>query len=290
MDMYFVAVDVETANPNMASICQVGVAVFENGQHVDSWTTLVDPEDEFHPITSSIHGIDEEDVRGAPKWPEVWLKLHEMFHGNVVVCHGHFDRVATRQACEKYGLAEFQCTWLDTAKVARRTWDKDVLEYGYGMESIADYLGIEFLHHDAMEDARAAGIALCHACEHTGHSIEDWLAIVDRPIGRKPRDRTTPTRMQDSPVGHLFGEFVVFCDKMVTDHSEAMNVAALAGCNVRSSITKNTTILVVSDKAAVVKADFLKTEKQRKVEVLNASGRSIKIMSEKEFFGLAKPS
>jgi DNA polymerase-3 subunit epsilon len=29
--MDFVAIDVETANPDMASICQVGLAAFSNG-------------------------------------------------------------------------------------------------------------------------------------------------------------------------------------------------------------------------------------------------------------------
>jgi DNA polymerase-3 subunit epsilon len=43
--MQFVAIDVETANPNMGSICQVGLARFVNGQLAEEWCTLVDPEE-----------------------------------------------------------------------------------------------------------------------------------------------------------------------------------------------------------------------------------------------------
>ena len=41
----FVAVDVETANSDRGSICQIGVVSVEQGQIVDEWQTLVDPRD-----------------------------------------------------------------------------------------------------------------------------------------------------------------------------------------------------------------------------------------------------
>jgi len=43
--MNFVAIDVETANSDMASICQIGIAKFENGILVEEWVSLVNPED-----------------------------------------------------------------------------------------------------------------------------------------------------------------------------------------------------------------------------------------------------
>ncbi|MAW80826.1 MAG: transposase, partial [Parvularcula sp.] len=64
--MEFAAIDVETANANMASICQIGVARFSNGQIVDEWETLVDPQSYFDMMNVSIHGIEEQDVAGAP--------------------------------------------------------------------------------------------------------------------------------------------------------------------------------------------------------------------------------
>jgi DNA polymerase-3 subunit epsilon len=69
--MQFVAIDVETANADLSSICQVGVAIFQNGSCVDSWSSLVDPEDDFDGFNVSIHGIDEQKVKGAPTWPKV---------------------------------------------------------------------------------------------------------------------------------------------------------------------------------------------------------------------------
>jgi DNA polymerase III subunit epsilon len=45
MGSRFVAIDFETANASLASICQIGVAVFIDGQIVDEWETLINPED-----------------------------------------------------------------------------------------------------------------------------------------------------------------------------------------------------------------------------------------------------
>jgi NAD-dependent DNA ligase len=67
--MDFVTLDVETANSDMASICQIGLVDFRAGRVANSWEWLVDPEDYFDMVNVSIHGIDEETVLNQPKWP-----------------------------------------------------------------------------------------------------------------------------------------------------------------------------------------------------------------------------
>jgi DNA polymerase-3 subunit epsilon len=46
----FVAVDVETANADLASICQVGIVAFDLSGPVSTWQSLVNPEDFFDPV------------------------------------------------------------------------------------------------------------------------------------------------------------------------------------------------------------------------------------------------
>ena len=56
--MNFVALDFETANYKHTSICQVGIAVFENGEIVDKQSFLVKPTpNHFENLHISIHGI-----------------------------------------------------------------------------------------------------------------------------------------------------------------------------------------------------------------------------------------
>ena len=65
--MNFVALDFETANADLSSICQVGLVTFRDGEPADTYSMLVDPDDYFDGINVSIHGIDTERVRGAPR-------------------------------------------------------------------------------------------------------------------------------------------------------------------------------------------------------------------------------
>ena len=44
----FVAFDVETANHDLASICQIGIARFADGQFREKWEQYVNPQDYFH--------------------------------------------------------------------------------------------------------------------------------------------------------------------------------------------------------------------------------------------------
>jgi len=50
--MDFVALDVETANADLSSICQIGIATFRDGKLADSYVSLVDPDDYFDPSTA----------------------------------------------------------------------------------------------------------------------------------------------------------------------------------------------------------------------------------------------
>jgi hypothetical protein len=43
----FVAVDIETANADLSSICQVGVASFRDGHFERGWKSVVNPQEEL---------------------------------------------------------------------------------------------------------------------------------------------------------------------------------------------------------------------------------------------------
>lgn len=121
--MRFIAVDLETANPRMSSICQIGIVNFENGKEVAAEVRLVDPGDYFDPYCVAVHGITADQVRGHPRFSDLHGWLCQQTSGQIVACHTHFDRVALAQACGLHSLEPLPCNWLDTSKVARRATD-----------------------------------------------------------------------------------------------------------------------------------------------------------------------
>jgi DNA polymerase-3 subunit epsilon len=178
----FTAIDVETANADVASICQVGVVRFEDGQVVSEWQSLVNPEDYFSSVNVGIHGISDDMVALAPTLPQLHQSLVAKLLGQVVVCHTAFDRVSIDLACQRYSLAVPEVTWLDSARVARRAWPEHCGQRGYGLKKLATMLSLSFTAHVAVEDARAAGFVVTNAMTHTGLSLTDWLTRVKHPI------------------------------------------------------------------------------------------------------------
>jgi len=275
----FVAIDVETANPDLASICQVGVAAFRDGALHSTWDSLVDPESHFDALNVAVHGIDERAVRGAPKWNTIYELLVPWLQGQVVACHTAFDRAALSRACEKNGLLPHRCTWLDTARVVRRTWPA-FAKKGYGLANVTKHLSIEFHHHNAKEDARAAGEILLRAIAKTGFTVEQWLDRTAKPIDLLS---LTPVLKSGNPDGPLFGEKLVFTGALSMPRREAADLAAAAGCEVDSGISKYTTVLVVGDQDIARLSGQEKSSKHRKAEELMAQGQRIRIIGESDF-------
>jgi DNA polymerase-3 subunit epsilon len=274
--MRFVAIDVETANPDLASICQIGIVSFEGGSVVATWQSLINPEDIFDEWNVSIHGISERDVKDAPIWPDLITDLRGLIEQQIVVCHTSFDRVALSRACEKYGLPGINCVWLDSAKVVRRAWSQ-FANKGYGLANITEALGIVFQHHVAQEDARAAGEVVLRAIADTGKSLNDWLIQVRHPISYGQ------IAQQGNPDGSLFGEVVVFTGALSIPRREASKNAADIGCAVAETVNKSTTLLVVGDQDIRRLAGQEKSSKHRKAEELIAKGQSIRILGESDF-------
>jgi DNA polymerase III subunit epsilon len=271
----FVAIDIETANADLASICQVGVVVFAGGAISDRWTSLVNPHDEFSAINVSIHGITEESVAAAPSFADISGTLFSHLGGRVVVSHTWFDRLAVQRASERNGVSLPLCEWLDSAKVVRRTWVQHA-QSGYGLAKIAAELGISYRAHEAIEDARAAGEIVLRAYAQATCNFTEWREAFDRPV-------PSNFAREGNPDGPLFGHVLVFTGALEIPRREASLIAAQAGCTVASGVNRETTLLVVGDQDIRKTAGQEKSTKHRKAESLITAGQSIRILSESDF-------
>ena len=172
--MKFIAVDVETSNFQKSSICQIGLVVFENGKIQDTWTTLINPNEHFEWKCTDIHGINENDVVNAPTIPDVYEVIKSYLENNIVVSHMSFDHLAFDKTFEKHGFEILNSEWLDSARIARRTWEQ-FSKKGYGLANLAQHFNISFKHHDALEDARVCGLILLEALKFTGKSLNELI-------------------------------------------------------------------------------------------------------------------
>lgn len=284
--MEFIAVDVETANANLASICQIGVAHFVNDTIAGEWKSYVDPQDHFDGINVSIHGIDESVVAGALVFGELVDKIRGALDQRVVVTHTAFDKAALSRAGARCHMPPLSCTWLDSACVARRAW-KQFSRSGYGLQNVCATIGYQFRPHDALEDAKAAGQVLIAAMAQTGLDLEGWLKRVRQPIDPALKERIV---RYGNPDGDLYGEVLVFTGALTIGRREAAEFAANMGCEVDPGVTKRTTILVVGDQDVQRLAGHEKSSKHRKAEELIRNGQAIRIVRETDFCDLVRLS
>ena len=96
----FAAIDFETANNERTSVCSIGVIIVRNGEIVDSFYSLIQPEPNYYNYwCTQVHGLKEEDTEDAPIFPEVWKQIAPLIEGLPLVAHNKaFDEssAATR--------------------------------------------------------------------------------------------------------------------------------------------------------------------------------------------------
>ena len=74
----FIAIDFETANQQPSSVCSIGVVMVRNGQIVDSFYSLIQPEPNYYNYwCQRVHGLSQCDTDDAPVFSKVWQQLEE---------------------------------------------------------------------------------------------------------------------------------------------------------------------------------------------------------------------
>ena len=271
----FNAIDVETANEDRASICQIAVVAVVGGRIRRNWCTLVDPRVPFAPMYIDIHGIRHADVKGQPTLAEVWSDLGNRLRGSYVVSHSGFDRQSFKSAAARHRLPDLDATWLDSVQIAKYAWPEFD---SWNLKSVARELGIPFRHHDALEDARVAAEAVVRASEETGMDIEEWCLRFGHP--GNPETVGDLMKRNVNPNGVLRGQQVVFAGTLNAPRRVAVDMAADAGMVVARTVTRSTTMLVLGSSGGSRSA-----EHERALELIR-QGVEIEIVAESEYRAL----
>lgn len=270
----FVVVDVETACSRVSSICQIGIVAFRDGAPIIEFETLIDPRDEFDDFNISIHGITDRHVRGRPHFGALHSVVDGYLSGRVTVAHSSFDRGALSAACLKHGRSAIATRWVDSVQVARRAWP----DLGsHKLNVLTRHLGIPHTHHDALSDARAAGMVVVRALEATGLSLDELAA----PVARSPRS-SAPVARQGSADGPLRDECVVMTGDFTAPKAAMADLIAAAGGAVTSTVSRKTTMLVLGVQDPTTFAGKDKSAKHLKAEELAAAGQPLRIVTEAE--------
>lgn len=280
----FIAIDVETANSDPASICQIGLAFVSDDGSIETLSQYVNPDDDFASFNINLHGIDHETVADAPDFDDVIQAMRPVLEANTLVQHSSFDRTAITAACENYMLPPIRSKWVDSVRVAQRAWPELKGNGGHGLANLKEILGLDFTHHDAAEDAKAAAQVVLLAEQKLG--IDFSLITNNRNSTGQAYEKSVA--IEGNSNGPLFGHSCCFTGQLSLSRAEAATLAASAGITVKSSVSKKVTLLVVGDQDLSLLNGHNKSTKHRRAEELIAEGHQMRVIGETEFRNLIR--
>lgn len=169
MALDFVAMDFETAAGPWDTACSVSLVRVRNGQIVDRYSTLINPECEFSPFNIRINHITPEMVEDAPTFPEIVPALCDFIGDDVLVAHNaSFDMGVLTSMFKRYQVPMPHFDSLCSVQAARRAYP-DFPDHK--LKTLCDKLDISLEnHHDAACDACACAnvmIAIADKVEAT---------------------------------------------------------------------------------------------------------------------------
>ena len=158
----FAAIDFETANECLSSVCSVGVVVVRGGCITDSFYSLIHPEPEYYKwFCQRVHGLGPEDTDCSPVFPFVWERVVPLIEELPLVAHNaRFDEGCLKAAHRVYQMDYPDYQFYDTLAASRRHFGLSLPNHQ--LQTVAAACGFDLTnHHHALADAEAcAHIAL----------------------------------------------------------------------------------------------------------------------------------
>lgn len=279
----FIAIDVETANWDVSSICQIGWSIVKDGRITQSDSILLDPETYFDPFNIELHGISEDSVRGAPTFSQVKDEFKLLINNLPVISYGLFDKAAFDLADDGSSETSFveHVPWINGQKIIRRAWPEH-FKQKYKLSFVAKTLGLELVAHDAGSDAQVLADAIILAAQKLDMTLEQLLERANQPL--TPR---APIKRSGNADGPLSGENICFTGALAMLRRDAADLVSRLGASVAPSVTKKTTILIVGTQDSPLVVED-KSGKHRKAEKLISEGRDIDVLTEDQFLEILR--
>jgi DNA polymerase III epsilon subunit family exonuclease len=198
----WVVVDVETTggSPDHGHrVTEVAAVWVSRGRVTETFSTLINPERRIPSMITSLTGITDAMVAGAPPFRDVAPHLTEVLRGRVFVAHNaSFDWRFVGAELDRTLGYRLEGRQLCTVRLARK-----LLPHlpSRALGALADYFGLEMeSHHRALDDAVATAELLIRFFDILGErEITHWQAVEQLLRNRAPRrKRRAMPRSMDS--------------------------------------------------------------------------------------------
>jgi DNA polymerase III, epsilon subunit and related 3''-5'' exonucleases len=154
----FAAIDFETANDQVSSVCSVGVVIVKNDVLVDQYYSLIQPEPNYYNYWNTrVHGLVKEDTDNERVFPFVWDEIAPKIEGVPLIAHNKsFDERCLKAVFKVYQMDypdyRFYCTCIGSRRFLPELPN-------HQLQTVAGHFGYDLTnHHHALADAEACAI------------------------------------------------------------------------------------------------------------------------------------
>lgn len=156
--MEFAVIDIETTGSTNTGgrITEIAIVITNGKKILDTYETLINPEQKIPYFISRLTGITDDMVKNAPKFHEVAKKLIELTENKIFVAHNSsFDYGFFKKEFKDLGY-DYERKTLCTVKSSRKVFPGLP---SYSLGKLAPHFGIKIkARHRAMGDAEATAI------------------------------------------------------------------------------------------------------------------------------------
>jgi len=187
----FVVFDVETTSRDVkrGALVEIGAVKVANGQIQDRWSTLVNP---GAPIVGrQLHGITDDDVRGAPSPTEAAEKFMDWAGDAMLVGHNVGFDIGFLEAALESGRRIEQGRYIDTLVLARDAYPDSDLK----LADLARFFSLETEpNHRALPDAEATAQLLIQL----GNDLPERIKLYRETVANTIRSLRSGTSKEDA--------------------------------------------------------------------------------------------
>ncbi len=288
----YTVIDLETTgfDPCFDEIIEVAALRIRNGEVVESFSSLVKPENEIDEYITQLTGITNEMVATAPTPAEIFPSYRNFLGDDILVGHNvNFDINFLYDNFDTVLGAPLTNDYIDTLRISRKALP-DLMHHR--LEDVSAALGVSSNGaHRALADCQTTVDCFCKLQEHiaAGGSLDEFIGSFKKHHSGSKLDLRTLTAEGDAidETHILYGKHCVFTgalEKMT--RAEAAQLVVNIGGICDNGITKKTNYLILGNNDYCKSIKDGKSSKQKKAEEYKLSGIDIEIIPENVFYDM----
>lgn len=288
----FIIIDIETTGlcSDFDDIIEISALKIKDNIVIDSFSSLVKPQDEISDFISNLTGITNKMLENAPKVSDVLLELKKFISGEILMGYNvNFDINFLFDFYLRKLNIELKNDYMDILRLVRANLNNGET-YNFKLKNVAKYFNIDV-------SGMHRGLKDCEICFDVYKNIQEIIlkkySSLDEYAESQKKDYTihvsdivAKTSAFDFSHPCYDREFVFTGTLEKMTRKDAMQVVVNLGGRIGNSVTKKTNFLVMGNLDYRVTATAEKSSKIIKAENLKLKGQDIEIIPENVFYDM----